>query len=748
MSKFRSLILIIGLLLIAVAAALLTVLVLYATDVLRTDPIELVLTIEDKQKVYDGTPLTAEEYRLTEGELLKGHTLHVEFTGSQTNAGESESDLVAKVLDEKGFDVTKEYAFKTEKGKLTVAPVEISVEIQDSEVPYNGKQIDFNDYLVTEGTLVRGHKLVAVSDTVLLEANKQLTKDDLHVLVYDLFDNPVTENYVLNFEMEGTIKVVKRPITVKPVGATKIYDGLTLTCDNYEITSELKLAPNQTAFADYYADGRDPAKLTDAGEVRIHIDGQTFRIVDENNKSVTENYEIEYDTDFLTIQKRGLILTAKSGTWVYDGKEHSYEDEKGVYLVEGLASGEEISSVTYSGKIQNVGTEKNEIKEVKFANNKKLSNYNCVYVSGTLEVTPMSITVYSKYIYKEYDGASLGDYVAELNTTLYDTVPKLPAGFKLDSENDVEDLVNAGSGVYTLKNIAVKNSSNNDDCTDNFVISVVSGQYTIDKKAVQFKLKEISKTYTAAPQTVSAEEAFENVQLPDGLTVDDFDLVCAEEGYKNVGTYSYSAKIKDDEEAKNYALTVSPGSLTIKKYKVSIELAELGSKPYDGTMATLDAGSVFMIEPDDTVLQKAFAEISTYSYEVTPTEDYLAQQVKVTAVTISANGEDITGNLDIDYSAAKTEVTLEKREFTVVVLDAVTNNVAMLYYEISKYITAPSLVAGDRLEIPEGSAYAMNGYIYVEVTNYRIFNAAGFDVTDLYDYVGDSLVSGHYVVTT
>ena len=75
MSKFRTSILIFGILIVVVAASLLTVLALYLTGTLKTDPIEIVLTVTDEEKTYDGTPLTAKEYALTSGELLEGHRL-------------------------------------------------------------------------------------------------------------------------------------------------------------------------------------------------------------------------------------------------------------------------------------------------------------------------------------------------------------------------------------------------------------------------------------------------------------------------------------------------------------------------------------------------------------------------------------------------------------------------------------------------------------------------------------------------
>ena len=69
MSKLRKSILIIGILIIVIAASLATALALLATGTIKTDPIELIYSVKDAEKIYDGSPLKATEYRLTSGVL-------------------------------------------------------------------------------------------------------------------------------------------------------------------------------------------------------------------------------------------------------------------------------------------------------------------------------------------------------------------------------------------------------------------------------------------------------------------------------------------------------------------------------------------------------------------------------------------------------------------------------------------------------------------------------------------------------
>lgn len=742
MSKFRTSILIFGILIVVVAASLLTVLALYLTGTLKTDPIEIVLTVTDEEKTYDGTPLTAKEYALTSGELLEGHRLSVEFTGSQTDAGESESGLSVKVLDVKGFDVSDEYAVKTECGKLSVTPVKLTVSLNDREVVYNGREVEFSDWDILEGKLVAGHKIAgAAADAKLLNAGDTLP-DDMKILVYDPSGNPVTSNYDINFRL-GVVKVVKRPITIKPVGASKIYDGEEIVCKDYEIT-EGSLAVGQTAVATVVtADTGMQAKLIDADSVRVRIDEYSFAVLDDNGDDVTENYAVEFGTDFLTVKKRGLIVTAKSGSWTYDGKEHSFETDRTVYLAEGLAAGEEISRVYYSGSVKDVGRDFNTITGVEFSAGKR-SNYEIVYINGTLEVTPMSVTVYSKSFFKEYDGKNFGEYLQDKQ--IYETSPALPDGFTLETKHGLENKVNAESGTYILKNVEV-NDADGVLCTGNFVISVVSGQYAITKKPVSVQLnRDLVKTYTSQEQTITNEEAFAQAVLPDGITSADFEIVNLN-SYINAGRYSYSAKLAQTQNAGNYDLTVDAGLLIIERANASaaINVDMTVKRTYNGTLYSLKPSEI-----DLNIDGLEDAEVSSVDCETVMITGALMQRITVKKVNIVLYGKDITDNVNVVFDEDNTEIELVKRSALISVSSCSVQDEGQIYMILTSLVgvsTATPLVSGDKLVISDDAVSAGGGLIMVELSKLKIINSAGEDVTYLYEWANaEDYAYGSYTV--
>ncbi len=78
----------------------------------------------DAQKAYDGIPLTCDIIEIIDGSLAPNHQIFsYEITGSQTEIGRSENmiDIGSIIIvDEKGTNVTENYAIHTEKGKLRV----------------------------------------------------------------------------------------------------------------------------------------------------------------------------------------------------------------------------------------------------------------------------------------------------------------------------------------------------------------------------------------------------------------------------------------------------------------------------------------------------------------------------------------------------------------------------------------------------------------------------------------------------
>ncbi len=573
MRKQRTSILIIAIIVIILAAALLTVVGLYAMGLLVTDPIALTFAVQDASKTYDGTPLTASSYELVSGELLEGHTATVSFMGEQTDSGKGESDLNVQITDKKGYDVTKEYAVKVQKGELSVLPSQITVELQDTQVVYNGKSVEFDHYTVTQGKLVKGHKIKgSVSGAGLLSVGDRLPQN-LKPVIYDANERDVSENYEVTFVM-GDIQVVPRPVTLKPVDIQKTYDGIAVVADKFEIVSG-SLAENQ--WAEVVINEGDNT-VRDAGSLETYISEIAIYATDGNEKiDVSANYEIDLsETGTVEITPRELIVAAKSGSWTYDGNPHSLADDGLPESITGLAQTDRLLGVAYSGEITNVGTADNVITQLNL--NTKTENYNITYLPGKLEIKPFAVTVIPKTFTKEYDGEPLLNTVG--GEQIFSLSPALPQGFTLSADTDIGNLVNFVNKSYTLENVAVKNAEGT-DCSANFIITRLDGQVSISRRDVTVSTRTESREYNGeelgggAPvltNGVSGHSAVATGTVPSltdvGSVSNRFDCAIVDESGKDV-TF-------------NYRITYSYGTLTVTKKPVSLNMKKDLAKTFNG----------------------------------------------------------------------------------------------------------------------------------------------------------------------
>lgn len=98
----------------------------YEYGKLKVTPRPITITSGSEEKLYDGKPLICEESEITKGSLVDGETLNVNYTGSQTEVGESDNTFrVSSIIDENGMKTTDDYDITYVYGTLTVLPSDI-----------------------------------------------------------------------------------------------------------------------------------------------------------------------------------------------------------------------------------------------------------------------------------------------------------------------------------------------------------------------------------------------------------------------------------------------------------------------------------------------------------------------------------------------------------------------------------------------------------------------------------------------
>ena len=268
------------------------------------------ISLTDITVTYGDEPDT-EKY-VTAGGLADGDRLARADIEYDRYAPVSEARIEnVRIENEKGEDVTPSYDIVTNTARATVMPRAITVATGSAEKKYDGEELVCRKYAVTDGSLAYGDKINAVFTASALTPSSVTNKAEITVVNNE---EDVGRFYSISVSY-GTLDVLPLQIRVKTGSAEKEYDGMPLSCREYEILySELMDGHKIGAV-------RFP-ELTNTGSIRNEI---TFSVTDEDGLDVSSVYSVNGDYGTLTVRRRVVRYTSGSAEFEYDGTEHSCE---------------------------------------------------------------------------------------------------------------------------------------------------------------------------------------------------------------------------------------------------------------------------------------------------------------------------------------------------------------------------------------------------------------------------------------
>ena len=603
------------------------------------------ITTPDREKVYDGTPLSlAEGYALAEDcSLVEGHTLHVTEASSVTQVGSAENILLFQILDKDGQDVTKNYSVFLETGTLTVTPRPVAFVTATNEWVYDGKAHSDEGYALSDSSaypLADGQTSALSSQTEITDAGS--VENKLSIVISDENGEDVTQNYDITFEY-GTLTVTPRSVTFVTASNEWVYDGKAHSDGEYALSesSAYPLADGQTSALS------SQTEITDAGSVENKL---SLVISDENGGDVTKNYDISYEYGTLTVTPRAVTFITASNEWVYDGTahsdgEHQVSDSSAYPLAEGQTSASSsLTEITDVGSAQNVMT-----VTVSDENGKDVTeNYDISFEYGTLTVTPRPVTFVTATNEWVYDGTAHSDGGHQVSDS---SAYPLVEG-QTSASSSLTEITDVGS-VQNVMTVTVSDSEGR-DVTSNYAISFEYGTLTVTPRSVTFVTASNEWVYDGTAHSdgkhwVSDTSAY---PLADGQTSASSSLTEITDvgSVQNVMIITVSDS-EGRDVTKNYEITYEYGTLTVTPRPVTFQTAT-NTWVYDG-VAHSD-GKHWVSDTSAYPLADGQTSASSSLTEITDVGS--VQNVMIITVSDS-EGRDVTKNYEITYEYGTLTVT-------------------------------------------------------------------------------------------
>ena len=350
-------------------------------------PATLTVTTPSANKVYDGTPLTAEG---TISGFVNKETATFTTTGSQTEVGSSSNTYS---IEWNGIAKSSNYKISETVGTLTVTENEneIVVTTKHSSYTYDGLA---HGTEVTVSNLPKGYSLdKATSSATATDVTTAIEATCDTLVIKNAEGKDVTNNLKIT-KVPGSITITPATLTVTTPSANKVYDGTPLTADG-----------TISGFVN-----KETATFTTTGSQTEVGNSKNTYSIKWNGTAKSTNYQISEAVGTLTVTQQsidpedpennynGVTINNPSNS-VYDGKEHKWSpavtDKEGNALVEGTDY-----EVAYStSDFRNVtGTITVTITGI--------GNYTGK-VTRTYEITPKAYTVTTESANKVYDGTAL-----------------------------------------------------------------------------------------------------------------------------------------------------------------------------------------------------------------------------------------------------------------------------------------------------------------------------------------------------
>ncbi|MBP5462611.1 MAG: hypothetical protein J6Y20_10855, partial [Lachnospiraceae bacterium] len=594
-----------------------------------TGKYSLIITADSDEKVYDGTPLEKDTYKV-EGLMDGDRVESVDVTGSQTFVGTSNNVPHDAVIFRTGVgDVTYCYEITYVPGTLEVTQRPLTITADSAERYYNGEPLTQNSYTNTDLAVGDTIESVSVSGAITDPGTEENVPHDAKIFNGD---KDVTFCYDITY-VNGELKVLaQKEITITATDADKVYDGTELKSIAYSVSDGLD--EGDTIESVEFTGSQTKVGTSD------NIPSNA-KIVNQAGEDVTYKYSIEYKEGDLTVKLRPITITAEDAEKVYDGTELTQSD----YTYDGneLAEGDSIENVEVSGSRTVVGTSPSTPSDAMIRNaagEDVTACYDITYANGELKVTKKPLTITADSAERYYNGEPLTKD-SYTHTDLVD-------GDTIESVSVSGAITDPGTEENVPHDAKIFNGDK--DVTFCYDIEYVNGELKIlAQNEIIITAENADKEYDGTELTSDTYTLTGSLDEGDTIVSVDFDGSQTKAGTsENTPSNAKIVNAKGEDVTYKYSIEYEAGELTVTPKSITIT-AGSDTKVYDGTPLTKDSYTNTSLAENDSIERVTVNGSQTIAGE----SDNVPSEAKI----VNADGEDVTSSYDIKYKNGALEVT-------------------------------------------------------------------------------------------
>ncbi len=607
-----------------------------------------------------------------------------------------------EIRNKKGENVTDYYNIRCISETVSVNKRVISVKVDGAEKEYDGTYLSCSNYQITSGSTAHGERLNLSFNDYIRDFGVIENKPDWSVT--NNYGLNVSEFYDVIFDC-GFLSITKRKITLKGVSDSKVYDGIPLINQTFEIVSEKGLIYGDSAIISDYT----TLTLSDSIENIFKVD------IYRGYEKITENYDIEYIYGSLTVKKRAIAISSYSGRQIYNGEEQTYAQ---FWVSSGSLGSGDVAYSYNPASLINVGSTENslEVRIYRPTGEESTSSYDISYTYGTLTIEKRSVTLKPKDVYKPYDALPLESDEYEVR------------GGSLASGHRAE-IVTSGSitvvGSFTniITDFEIYDFENN-VVTDNYQVTTQSGVLTVTQRNISLKPKAVQKVYDGKPLYANEYEITTSVKLVEGHYLS---AIAYSGSQTNAGTsvsIITSWKIFDEnglDVSSYYRVTLLNGSITVLGRDLVVKTSS-ASKIYDGTE----------LESREYLVEGLLPGDYCFLANATSVVDYRegGYDNVLTVLVYDSKNYPVWDNYNIIYEYGK--LTIEKKP-----VDVNLSNVSKVYDALPLYIEnfeCTGLIKGHYAVVDVDDYIVDVGSKTVSVKEIDVYDLNDIDKTHNYEF--------------